>query len=334
MNIPKKIYQVELWQECNNHCKYCYNKMTYFRQSPAFKIKSMNEVIRVITQDDFLNNYNSVGLIGGEFFQGQMDDPAVEEKFFEIMNILKDYTLKGKIQQIWIAATLITENQHQLWKMLDMFKDSIPPQGFVIMTSWDPVGRFHTPEAEQSWIRNMKKIHDEYPMFWVNTCSIFTGAYIDLYLKDPEFLNNFMNDYHTTIFVKPPTNVMAGDEKNDYITLSHFKDALEERQRYNREEIPNWYPTQRQAQDFFYQLATKNPEIYNCFLNIEQRADMLVTHRPDGMHENLRNKQSKQEVKDSPVMDHCKHITYYQIYSDNNNCVICDRDLIYSTILS
>lgn len=329
----KKVYQVELWQECNNHCKYCYNQKTYFPQSSEFKIKNIRDVIKTIQSEDFFDNYNSVGLIGGEFFQGQMDDPAVSNAFFELLEILKQYTIQGKIQQIWVSSTLISENQHQLWDMLEMFKDTIPPEGFVLMTSWDPIGRFHTEQAKRSWENNMIKIHDLYPMFWLNTCSIFTGAYIDLYLNNPNFLNEFTQNFHTTIFVKPPTNLILDNDGKNYISLSHFKDALEERQRYNREEIPNWYPTQKQALDFFYQLAVTNPELYNCFLNIEQRADMLVNYRQNEVHKNERHKDRKQEVDDNPVMDHCKHITYYQIYSDNNECVICDRDLIYNTLL-
>ena len=52
----KKVYQVELWQECNNHCKYCYNQKTYFPQSSEFKIKNIRDVIKTIQSEDFFDN--------------------------------------------------------------------------------------------------------------------------------------------------------------------------------------------------------------------------------------------------------------------------------------
>jgi hypothetical protein len=191
-----------------------------------------------------------------------MDEPEVADKFFEMMGLLKEKALSGQLKGMWVSATLTMGDQHHLYQLLDMFKDIDMPEHFWVLTSYDPVGRFHTEELFKNWERNVWKIRDEYPKIKVNTCTILTGVLIDKYLEDNDFFNNFMERYHTTFFIKPPTAVVFNEHGVRVpITLPY-------RQEYNRDVIPNWFPTRKQALNFFRTIYTKNPEQYHNLLNI------------------------------------------------------------------
>lgn len=325
-----KCYQYELWQECNNFCTYCYNRHLNELQPKEFKVRSIQGVIDTVNKDkEFFEKYDTIGFIGGEFFQGQMDEPEVEDKFFEMMALLKEKALSGDLKSIWVSATLTIGDQHHLYKMLDMFKDVNLPEYFWIVTSYDPVGRFHTKELFENWERNMWKIRDEYPKIRVNTCSILTGALIDKYLEDNEFFDNFLEKYHTTIFIKPPTAVVFNEQGIRVpVTLPY-------RQEYNKNVIPNWFPTRKQALDFFRTLNIKNPELYGTLLNIHFRSDILVrnyTNQETTFEE--RHKDSKRETDFGGVGD-CGHMRYYQIYVDTDEeCLLCDKQTIQDALFA
>lgn len=318
-----KCFQYELWQECNNKCTYCYNHYLSNPQSKEFKIESMQGVINAIKEDDFFEKYDTIGFIGGEFFQGQMDDPDVEAKFFEMMGILKEKALEKKLRSIWMCATLTIGDQHHLYKLLDMFKDVNLPEYFWVLTSYDPVGRFHTDQLWHNWENNMWKIRDEYPKIKVNTCMVLTGALIDKYLADNEFFNNFLKDYNTTLFIKSPTAVVFDDEGN------RVPKTMQYRQDYNRDVIPNWFPTRRQARDFFYTLYEKNPELYDNVLNIHFRSDILIRNYEG--HESTyeeRHKDKKRESDYGTVIE-CGHMENYRVYVDaEDGCLLCDKEAI------
>lgn len=322
-----RCYQYELWQECNNRCIYCYNHHLYNKQSKEFKIESIQKVITVAQDESFYEKYDTIGFIGGEFFQGQMDDPDVESNFFEMMEVLKTKAIEGKLKGIWMCATLTIGDQRQLYRLLDMYKDIPMEEGFWVLTSYDPVGRFHTQALFENWENHMIKIKNEYPTIRLNTCSILTGALIDKYLEDNDFFDNFQKKYGTTLFIKSPTAVVF-DENGNMVPKS-----MQYRQDYNRDVIPNWFPTKKQGRDFFFTLVNRNPELYNNVLNIQFRSDVLIRNYEgyESTYEE-RHKHSKRE-SDYGCTIECGHMENYRVYVDaEDGCLLCDKESIWDAI--
>ena len=207
--------------------------------------------------------------------------------------------------------------------MLDMFKDLDLKYGFWIITSYDPIGRFHTEELFKNWENNLYKIRDEYPKIKVKTCSILTGAYIDLYLKDNNFINDFMKKYNTQIFIKSPTAIVF--DKNGNLVPKSMK----YRQDYNNNVLNNWFPTRKQVKDFFITLKTVNPELYDLVLNIQYRSDVLVRcYENDFQTYEERHKNSRRESDEGRIIEKCGHMENYQVYVDSDECLLCDKKII------
>lgn len=64
-----KVIQFEVWNECNNGCKFCSNKFVY-NLSDEQKLKTLDIVLQKVKSKDIYENYQRIGFIGGEFFQG------------------------------------------------------------------------------------------------------------------------------------------------------------------------------------------------------------------------------------------------------------------------
>ena len=83
-----KCLQFELWQDCDNCCDWCYLKDHRILTTDEQKLDNINKVIEDINSDS-LNDFNAIGLIGGEFFQGQLNNPKVKEKFLDLIKVIK-----------------------------------------------------------------------------------------------------------------------------------------------------------------------------------------------------------------------------------------------------
>ena len=156
-NPMRKSFQWELWQCCNNFCTFCVLGKSSKYTAKERQLKSQADLKHALKNLDF-EKYNNVSLIGGEFFQGQLDDPKVHDSFFEIIEMLAGLYKNKKIGTIWCTATLTIGDQADLYAMLDIFDSAgLRPHpdyyssGLWICTSWDKQGRFHTQENLENW---------------------------------------------------------------------------------------------------------------------------------------------------------------------------------------
>ena len=62
--------QFELWKSCKHHCGYCFNK---FIEDKRDKKRILDYVIKTLENRNIPEN-STIGLMGGEFFDGQLSD--------------------------------------------------------------------------------------------------------------------------------------------------------------------------------------------------------------------------------------------------------------------
>ena len=76
-----KQLQFELWEECGNGCKWCYlgnnNKYT----PKEVKLNSLQNALDKIQDLSNYPEFDTLSYLGGEFFQGQLKDQEVYDKF-------------------------------------------------------------------------------------------------------------------------------------------------------------------------------------------------------------------------------------------------------------
>lgn len=180
--------QFELWQNCNNGCSFCYLNGSRIISSPEKQIEDI-EKVRSIINSEKLNNYNAIGLIGGEFFQGQLSDPEVKKHWLLLMNDMATYLKEGKIRECWITASLMSDDLTDLYESFDLFPKD---KKILISTSYDEDGRFKSEEQKQIWLNNLKLLHERYPQALVHSQIIVTQTFIDRILNDDTIIKEML----------------------------------------------------------------------------------------------------------------------------------------------
>lgn len=311
----KKQLQFELWEECNSNCKFCYlgkNKQISDKQ----KLINISKVKEKISDKSIYSDIDCIGLIGGEFFQGQLRSKPVYSAFAELLKQINELFNSQLIAECWISASLLFKDQHDLFQLLAQFD----PQNLSklwILTSYDTVGRFHTDEQKSVWIDNIRQIKAYSNDIKINITSIVTGDFIEKYLDKTLDLFEIANENGCSVFLKPPSLIQGFTSKakvNEY--------------------IPNFFPRRSDMLKFllkYRQNATEHE--YNKLFNINYRADKLITFGAR-YAESDRIKDQYQEKFDSydaDVNEVCKHSVQYSIYIDCEKCSICDKQMIGET---
>ena len=309
--------QYELWRECNCNCTYCTLGFDNHKTENELKLQSMQTAI-----DEMKNfepdEHQTVGFIGGEFFQGQLNTPEIKSKFMELIKVANDLLNNHIVKDLWLNASLLIGNQKDLYEAIDLIDDKTK---LWILTSYDSIGRFRTPKMLETWQYHMKNIHNLYPEIKLNTTSILTGDFIEKYLNDNIDIKEFKATYHTNLFLK--TTVKPGH-------LSHLS-----KQEIN-DKIGNFFPTQERFQEFLFTFYMREgaEEYHNLFSN-DLRADEVRKNYNIDTKRNIkfiRDKQTLEETIDL-IDEHidnlsCGHSTIYQCYIDSDDCCICNKQEI------
>ena len=304
--------QFELWQQCNNHCKFCYNSLRLDHTPDEIKMKSMNGALEKISDTSIYDKYDTLAYLGGEFFQGQLNTQEIHDKFFELMYKTEELYEQGYITEIWIYATMTIGDQKDLFDTLKIFEKPINDGNFWILTSYDTHGRFHTPKMEETWHNTMRKMRDLYPNLRLNVTSILSQDLITKYLAGTFSFKKIMNDYDCVFFLKQPGN---GD---------FTKEEMEKR-------VGNFFLKRNDFIKFLRKFKNEeSDDMWTKLFNIKYRADTLYRNYNDPMrlmeltsrHKNI----GKEE--DGCAVAPCGHLTNYQAYIDSDACVICDRNMV------
>ena len=309
--------QYELWRECNCNCTYCTLGFDNHKTDNELKLQSMQTAIDEMKNFE-PNEHQTVGFIGGEFFQGQLNTPEIKSKFMELIKVANDLLNNHIVKDLWLNASLLIGNQKDLYEAIDLIDDKTK---LWILTSYDSIGRFHTPKMLETWQYHMKNIHNLYPEIKLNTTSILTGDFIEKYLNDNIDIKEFKATYHTNLFLK--TTVKPGH-------LSHLS-----KQEINNK-IGNFFPTQERFQEFLFTFYMREgaEEYHNLFSN-DLRADEVRKNYNIDTKRNIkfiRDKQTLEETIDL-IDEHidnlsCGHSTIYQCYVNSDDCCICNKQEI------
>ncbi len=313
--------QYELWRECNCKCTYCTLGIDNCLTSNELKLQSMQTAIDEMKQFKS-NEHQTVGFIGGEFFQGQLNTPEIKSKFMELITEANNLLNNNIVKDLWLNASLLIGNQDDLYEAINLINDKTK---LWVLTSYDTIGRFHTSKMLDTWKYHMNKLHNDYPEVKLNTTSILTGDFIEKYLNDEFDIEDFKAKYHTNLFLK--TTVKPGH-------LSHLT-----KQEIN-DKIGNFFPTQEKFQEFLFTYYSREGEDeYHKLFSNDLRADEVRKNFNDENKRNIkfiRDKNTLEETIDC-IDEHidnlsCGHSSIYQSYVDSDDCSICDKQQILDII--
>lgn len=343
-NMGRRSFQWELWAMCNNLCKYCYLGTANRSTNKERQLKSLSDCYRAVCNLDF-NIYNNISIIGGEFFQGQLDDPEVHDEFMKLMRKCCELYSSKKIGSIWVTCTMTLGDQKHLYEMLDMFeeyecypKPQYGASGLWLCTSWDAEGRFHTEDHRKNWEYHMKNIHEKYPWVKFNTTIILMQKLLEMYIDGEWSPKQFMDEFHTCLFYK---QIGLGELPPEIYDGVEVSDDWQTRYRIGKQYVNKTFgfdfaPRRQTMLKFLRKYAVEDPDTYDRLYNIVFRADELHRNYNDWDRDctTVRNKHSNTEtdVEMESHLNTCGHILNYAPYIDSDKCCICDKQMIWDSI--
>ena len=278
--------QIRLWKDCINNCRFCYLKAHKDRTTTLEQKKA-----RLQESTNLVSNLNAktIGLIGGDFFEGQIR--GCEEEWLTFMKALK---LTGC--EIYISANLIHE-QYLLDETTEILGDKL-----LICTSYDEVGRFHTEKAKEDWLSNVKELHKKGIDVFCNCI-----ATQDLFEENPRFpkwLGISLVDPHIS------HEWLLNANKDTY-----HQDLLDECTFFN-------FPKRKTAIRWF----TKHPNAAKKYSDYTQNhSNLIYGFDSDGRLEIELEDRLQGAYFNDPD---CHHPFYSLCYADSDKCMMCDAKRI------
>ena len=206
-----QFIQYELWKDCKNGCTFCFNKGL----PDLDKIVSLNQVMELVDLPE-VDEYDEIGFIGGEFFDGQLNNPKVKDLFYRLFDKVVEKINTGKINKLYVTCEMILDNLDDLKEFLEYLKNNDVLEKTLLCTSFDTIGRFHTPERESLWKANMLYIKKLYPKLKLHTEIIMTQDFIEKVLSGEFDIPAFEKTYNTSIDYLEPNTGSYYKDKADF----------------------------------------------------------------------------------------------------------------------
>lgn len=238
--------QFELWKDCSQGCKFCCNK----GQVPVNKTESCKYVLEKL-QELKPGQYDYIGLIGGEFFNGETMYHV--QPFLRILR--QAYLLNPK--KIFITTNLIYDMGEYLIPALKALKNGPNILNKIVLcTSWDAKYRFHTPEQQALWAKNMLWLHNHFPEVELHVEMILTQHLIDMVNNKELDLATFKKVFNCSLdFIEPSSGL-------------YYTDKYE-----CQKDIPGFFPTKSSFVKFLQNI--QNVIQLDRLLSMESRSEEL-----------------------------------------------------------
>ena len=305
--------QFELWKQCNNFCDFCYLGDQNIFVSEETKLENLTKVNKVVDEyfDTHSEQIKAIGFLGGEFFQGQINTPAIREGFYGLCEKCFKLIDEDRIRDFWCYCTLTIGDQKDLYDLVDLFDKTIKDKEkhkFWIQVSYDSQGRFNKPGKFENWNKHMLNLQN-YPFVRFNVTSIMTESFLQEVLSGKLNLTEFKNKYKNHFFLKQ-ANLIGNMTKPEIL-----------------EKMPWFFPKRKTYLDFLHKLKEENPFEFGELLNISLRSDFMYNSLEDQAKDDvspyIRNKETWEETG-MFINPKCGHIDLYQCYSDSDACCLCD----------
>ena len=218
----KDVYEFLVWDNCNNNCKFCFqrNNPRIFDQDKRKYI--LNNVISFIDSDQFIKG-SHVLIVGGEILYNTADQRMLSEFFNQIVERMLDNT----IGLLYINTNLLYSDTINLYNLMELMEWNNLFDRLRFTTSYDIEGRFKSKEDEELMLNNLLELKRLYPKCQIVTNIILTKAMCEAILNDTFSAKYFMVKYNCWINFIPyivSDNRLAADRNTIFNALKHISD--------------------------------------------------------------------------------------------------------------
>lgn len=184
--------QYELWKDCNYNCDYCFNKCTPKKRN---KLEALDYAIASIASKN-IPEFSSIGLMGGEFFGGQLSNPAVKAKFYELVALIINKL--GRTGRFLITTALMSKDASDWFEFCDFIHSKGYDRNTLVCTSYDRLYRFKG-NTEAYWFDTLKESQERYPDLNFHVEMILTGYLISDLLSNPHYIAELSDRFKARI---------------------------------------------------------------------------------------------------------------------------------------
>lgn len=253
---PTKFIQYQLWQDCNNACLYCSDGNCGHGVHPTSvdRIQTLQFTMEKL-DDPEVFDYQEVGIVGGELFDYQLNDPTVKEKFYEMLHKMCNM----HFEKIYIATALLFDMDKHLVECLEFLRKEGVANKVLICTSWDSNWRFDTAKKFLLWKSNMQRLKKEFPDFNTHIEIILTGHFIDGVLNGTYDIKKLSEEYDSRIDFIEPASGMYYANKQELQAV-----------------CPNFFPTKEKFLKFLNKVCVKENIVdIRCLISYQIRASRI-----------------------------------------------------------
>lgn len=301
--------QFYLWWDCNNNCKFCFAKLLKkYKPTTEDRLHALNYVLKYLNNTNYIKDFDIIGLIGGEFFENQLDSEEVYQKFLEVMDKCVELIKTQTISKLFLMTHLIYPKSDKLDEVINKFKMANIIDNLVICTSCDPWGRFNSPERFNLWKSNLYNLREQ--GVGVHVEFILCQKLIDSVLSQ-EFSFSFLDDLQISFDFLNPQGYASKDQINGDTkekTLDNFGKG--------------WLPLRSSFLKFLAYLQFHYPFKLRNLFTLDKRAQEL--HFIPQNRVQLRDIETYNENKGVDNVLPCGHSDRFSFYEDSDKCMICD----------
>lgn len=208
-----------------------------------------------------VDDYDEIGIIGGEFFDIELQDYKVSALFYDLIDKIVDKIKEGKVKRFLITTGLVFDMSKYLEPLLKYLRLSEVLDKVLLCTSYDTIYRFNKDDQEALWKSNMQKLHTDYPELKLHTEMIVTQDFINKVLSDELNLNTFRDIYHTEIdFIEPASGFYYKGKKDC------------------AKDLPGFFPTKNSFINFLKKATKTNQINIYTFLSMQLRSNKVYAY--------------------------------------------------------
>ena len=299
-----RFVQFQIWRDCPVGCEFCYNKNI---TPTVSKIENLKWIESLIENEPIVNEYNEIGLIGGETFSKELSDRSVREEFYGLIQLIISKMKEGKVEKLYLTTSLIFKDNWNLLEVLEKFKEENLENKILICTSYDTKYRFKNENSLKFWENNILEIHRQYTKVPIHVETIITQDFCEKVLRGEFSITHFREKYDVHV---------------DYIEAS-INDNSKTLEEFNRK-LPGFLPERKTFFRFLDFVRLNNLVDWDSFFNYNLHSDlMFIEHKGERLVFDGRRKGNERLLK-WYATERLGRSLYTACYSDNYRSILED----------
>lgn len=194
----KPVYEFLVWDNCNNNCKFCFQRENPILFDHSGRKMVLDETINFIKSDKFIKG-SHILICGGEIFDKPRDFEILDDFFCKILKFMVD----GTVDLLYINTNLIYKDLLGVDRLLQRIRTLNLFDRLRFTTSYDLEGRFKSKEDEELMLSNLRLLSGIYKDLKVVTNTILTKQVCEKILDGTFNPKHFCDSFRCDINLIP-----------------------------------------------------------------------------------------------------------------------------------